>query len=64
MLVVTAKSTLAIAETTTPRRLQPRIDDLETARGITLIHGPLIEDDREEHKCYRHNEGAHAKPNE
>ena len=47
-----------------PGGYSPRIDDLETARGITLIHGPLIEDDREEHKCYRHNEGAHAKPNE
>jgi len=64
MLVVTAKSTLAIAKQQRPGGYSPRIDDLETARGITLIHGPLIEDDREEHKCYRHNEGAHAKPNE
>ena len=40
------------------------IDYLERASEIVLIHRPLIEDCREEYKCYRHNEGAHAKANE
>jgi len=34
MLVVNAKSTLAIAETQRPGGYSPRIDDLETARGL------------------------------